>query len=106
MRAYAGLVEDEVLRARFLGPILEEYATTRTVLEELQCGALEAQRPTLTRSIEMRRPALRVLHHQQIRLIREWRAAQREGDEAAADGVLPRLLLLVNAIASGLGTTG
>ena len=59
MRAYAGLVEDEVLRARFLGPILEEYAATRSVLEELQCGALEAQRPTLTRSIEMRSPAMR-----------------------------------------------
>lgn len=107
MCAYAGLVEDEGLRARFLQPILEEYATTRAVLEELQCGGpLETLRPTLTRSIEMRSPALRVLHHQQIRLIGDWRAAQRQGDEAAAEALLPRLLLLVNAIASGLGTTG
>lgn len=107
MRAYGGLVEDEALRSRFLDPILEEYATTRAVLEELQCGgALEALRPTLTRSIEMRSPAMRVLHHQQIRLIRDWRAAQRRGDEAGAEALLPRLLLLVNAIASGLGTTG
>ena len=54
----------------------------------------------------MRSPAMRVLHHQQIRLIRDWRAAQRRGDEAGAEALLPRLLLLVNAIASGLGTTG
>ncbi|MGZ9033688.1 MAG: phosphoenolpyruvate carboxylase [Rhodospirillales bacterium] len=106
MRAYAGLVGDERLRSRFLAPILEEYAATRAVLEELQCGALEALRPTLTRSIELRSPALRVLHHQQIRLIRDWRAAQQQGDDAAAEGLLPRLLLLVNATASGLGTTG
>lgn len=106
MRAYAGLVEDEALRARFMGPILDEFAITRQALEELQCGALEALRPTLTRSIEMRSPALRVLHHQQIRLIFQWRRAQRDGDEAGAEALLPRLLLLVNAIASGLGTTG
>ncbi len=106
MRAYAGLVEDERLRDRFLQPILGEYAATRAALEELQCGALEAHRPTLTRSIELRSPALRVLHHQQIGLIRQWREAQRQGDEAAAEALLPRLLLLVNAIASGLGTTG
>jgi phosphoenolpyruvate carboxylase len=106
MRAYAGLVEDEGLQARFMGPILDEFAITRQVLEELQCGALEALRPTLTRSIEMRSPALRVLHHQQIGLIKAWRRAQRDGDDAGAEALLPRLLLLVNAIASGLGTTG
>jgi len=106
MRAYAGLVEDERLRERFLAPILDEYAATRAALEQLQCGALEARRPTLTRSIELRSPALRVLHHQQIGLIRQWREAQRRGDEGAAEALLPRLLLLVNAIASGLGTTG
>ncbi|MBL8660380.1 MAG: phosphoenolpyruvate carboxylase [Rhodospirillales bacterium] len=106
MRAYAALVTDEDLRTRYLTAILEEFATTRSMLEALHDGALEEQRPTLTRSIRMRTPALSILHRQQIRLIAEWRAAQERGDEEAAAALLARLLLLVNAIASGLGTTG
>ncbi len=106
MRAYAGLVTDDDLRERYLSPILDEFATTRTMLEELHAGTLEEQRPTLTRSIRMRTPALSVLHRQQIRFIADWRAAQERGDEEAAAALLSRLLLLVNAIASGLGTTG
>jgi hypothetical protein len=39
-------------------------------------------------------------------LLAAWREAQRAGNEADAKVLLPRLLLLVNAIASGLGTTG
>lgn len=106
MKAYAGLVADEALRDRYLKAIVDEFATTRAMLEELHAGTLEQQRPTLTRSIQMRTPALHILHHQQIRLIAAWRGAQERGDEEAAAAHLSRLLLLVNAIASGLGTTG
>lgn len=62
-------------------------------------------RPMLTRSIELRSAALRPLHLEQIRLLRDWRASQDQGVDAAP-ALLPRLLQVVNAIASGLGTTG
>jgi phosphoenolpyruvate carboxylase len=106
MQAYAGLVADASLRERFQSAILAEFQTTRRMLEALYGCPLEAQKPTLTRSIEMRSPALLILHRQQVRLLAAWREAQRAGNEADAKVLLPRLLLLVNAIASGLGTTG
>ena len=106
MHAYAELVEDAMLRQRFLSAILAEFALTGEMLEALLGAPLRSGRPALSRSIDMRALALRRLHLQQIRLLREWRQAQKQGDETEAGALLPRLLLLVNAIASGLGTTG
>jgi phosphoenolpyruvate carboxylase len=106
MQAYAALVEDAALRQRVMAAILAEYHAARAGLEDLFDSPLETQRPVLNRSMRLRAPALRPLHLQQIRLIQDWRRAQREGDETAARELLSRLLLIVSAIASGLGTTG
>ena len=38
--------------------------------------------------------------------LRDWRRLQQDGNPAAAAELLPTLLLSVNAIASGLRTTG
>jgi phosphoenolpyruvate carboxylase len=54
----------------------------------------------------LRAEALRVLHWQEIHLLEKWRALKAAGDEAAAEKMLPDLLLSINAIASGLRTTG
>ena len=50
--------------------------------------------------------SMRVLHFQEIHLRRRWRALHRAGDDATAERMLPELLLSINAIASGLRTTG
>jgi phosphoenolpyruvate carboxylase len=106
MAGYAGLVEDADLRIRFLDRILAEYHLTKEQLEAIYGGDLGQERPTLTRSIQLRSEALEILHQDQIRLIRAWRQARDRGDDAMADTLLSRLLLLVNALARGLGTTG
>lgn len=106
MRAYASLVQDEAVRNHFLGAILKEYDQSRQLLEELYGGPMQRERPTLTRAIEMRVAGLRTLHLDQIRLLREWRGLLREGREDEADVMLSQLLVTVNALASGLGTTG
>lgn len=106
MQAYAAMVEDAALQQRMMAAILTEFTTTRACLEDLFGASLDSRRPVLSRSIQLRAPALRPLHLQQIRLIQDWRRAQREGDEAATEQLLARLLLIVNAIATGLGTTG
>jgi len=49
---------------------------------------------------------LRVLHLQQVALLREWRGVLASGDQASADAMLPDMLISINAIASGLRTTG
>jgi len=51
-------------------------------------------------------PWLRVLHRQQVELLRTWRGLKQEKRQAEADSLLPRLLLTVNAVAGGLRTTG
>jgi len=102
---YAGLVEDEALRTRFLGEIRAEYQRTKAELRRLFERAPEERRPRFYHTLRQREKALRFLHTEQIRLVREWRQALAE-DEKAADKLRPEVLLTVNAIASGLRTTG
>lgn len=104
MSAYAELVDDAALRARFLDPILTEHRRTRRMLEQLLGGDLIARRPRLARTIALRHDALRALHHEQIALLRQWRAAAPGSSES--ESLPTRLLLTLNAIAGGLRTTG
>lgn len=102
MSAYADLVPDSDLRSRFMAPIEAEYDRTRQMLEHLYSGPLAEQRPNVQHFLDLRQQGLKTLHHQQIELLQEW----RELPDAEDDEVLPDLLLTVNAIANGLGTTG
>jgi phosphoenolpyruvate carboxylase len=76
------------------------------MLERIYGGTLADRRPNIDASLRLRRQPLRVLHRQQIALLREWRALRQHGDDDGAAALLPGLLLTVNAIASGLGATG
>ncbi|HYR57851.1 MAG TPA: phosphoenolpyruvate carboxylase, partial [Chthoniobacteraceae bacterium] len=106
MRAYAGLVEDTALRERFMTLIEDEWQLTKKMLEKLRGAPMAARRPRMLKTLQLRAEALRVLHLQEISLLRRWRALRTVGDEAAAEKMLPDLLLSINAIASGLRTTG
>jgi phosphoenolpyruvate carboxylase len=106
MRDYAALVEDIAVRECVLTPILTEYTLTRQMLEELYGGPLAERRPNVHGMMHVRQEGLRTLHRQQIALLRAWRQLQRNGAAAESEALLPHLLLTVNAIASGLGSTG
>jgi phosphoenolpyruvate carboxylase len=47
-----------------------------------------------------------VLHRQQVELLRRWRQLRMKDRQKEANSMLPDLLLSINAIASGLRTTG
>jgi phosphoenolpyruvate carboxylase len=102
---YAGMVADDEVRVRFLNRIQAEHARTTEVLEQIYGGPLHERRPNIARTLRQRDPALRPLHRRQIELITTWRTRQAE-DPELAESMLPQLLVTVNAIASGLGTTG
>ena len=106
MREYAELVEDVDVRRRIWTLIVEEFERTRRMLELVYGGRLDERRPNIHGSLDRRRQPLRTLHRHQIALLREWRGLRAGGDLDAASGLLTRLLLSVNAIASGLGATG
>jgi len=106
MRDYAGLVEDKELKKRFLGMAFEEFEKTRAMLAELFQGHMADRRPRMAKTLDIREAPLRVLHQQQIDLLRQWRNHLANDRRTAADALLPKLLLSINAIASGLRTTG
>ncbi len=106
MRDYAGLVENTELRERFNGLIFDEFERTRVQLADLFDGEMKDRRPRMAKTLEIREAPLRVLHQQQIALLREWRDHVAHERTAEADALLPKLLLSINAIASGLRTTG
>lgn len=106
MERYSELVEDEGVRDSIFGMIREEWDRTREMLELLRGRPMADRRPKMLRTLQLRSDALDVLHLQQIDLLRTWRHLRNSGDEAAAEKMLPDLLLSVNAIASGLRTTG
>ena len=106
MIAYTSLVTDAALRDRVSGIILAEWDLTRAMIESLRGGAMAARRPRMSKTLNLRAEALRILHVQQIALLKRWRELRKAGDENAATAMLPDLLLSINAIASGLRTTG
>ena len=106
MEHYAALVEDEAIRERIFGLICAEWDRTAEALELIWGGTMATRRPRMMKTLEVRAGALHVLHEQQIGLIRRWRGLLENGDQSGADALLPELLLSINAIASGLRTTG
>ncbi|NJK80613.1 MAG: phosphoenolpyruvate carboxylase [Chloroflexaceae bacterium] len=106
MQAYAALVEEAHVREHFLGGILTEYERTREMLEMLYGGPLAERRPNVHALMQVRHQGLRALHEQQLGLLRRWRALQAAGAHSEANLLLPHLLLTVNALANGLGSTG
>ncbi len=106
MTAYAQLVPDPSVRDPILDRFLDEHRRTTELLGALYGGPLPERRPAVQHNLELRAEALADLHHHQIALLRNWRRSVAAGDEVGAEMLLERLLLSVNAIASGLRTTG
>jgi phosphoenolpyruvate carboxylase len=106
MQAYGELVEDPAIRAEFTKRITDEFKLTGQLLTELFDGSMADRRPRMAKTLEIREAPLKVLHHQQIALLKEWRGHIDKENQTAADALLPKLLLSINAIASGLRTTG
>lgn len=106
MSAYAGLVEDDALRERFQGMIESEFYRTSRMIDEIFGSGFAQRRPRIQRTLEMRDRPLRLLHEQQIQLLSNWRACRQAGDCGQEAEMLNALQYSVNAIASGLRTTG
>ena len=106
MQLYGNLVDDVSIRDKFLDHILKEYNRTKEMLAILFESKAEIRRPRMFRTLGFRSSALKSLHLLQVNLLREWRQNLREQKSGSADELLIELLLSINAIASGLRTTG
>ncbi|MFI0347853.1 MAG: phosphoenolpyruvate carboxylase [Chthoniobacterales bacterium] len=105
MSRYAALVRDPIVHDHVFSIIAEEFKKTKWQLQNVFGSSFEERRPRMEKTLALRDKALTLLHEQQIITLQAWREAQ-ENDPAQAGTLLPRVLLSVNAIASGLRTTG
>ncbi|MEM7180006.1 MAG: phosphoenolpyruvate carboxylase [Spirochaetota bacterium] len=106
MKKYAGLVESDSIRSTFLDKILAEFHRTKEIVDEIFGSPIETRRQRMVETVKMRESSLNVLHEQQIEKLEEWRQlVKQEKLEEAETKIMP-LLLTINAIASGLKTTG
>jgi phosphoenolpyruvate carboxylase len=84
----------------------DKAAAAFVEIGELFNGPFAKRRPRLAYTLEIREKPLRVLHAQQIALLKTWRAHSAAQQTEASEAILPDLLLSINALASGLRTTG
>ena len=106
MTSYSHLVLDKELRERFMGIILPEFQRTHERIDEVFGSTFAERRPRMLPTLKLREEPLRLLHEQQILLLSHWREAQKADDEPKQEALLNDLQYSVNAIASGLRTTG
>lgn len=106
MDIYANLVTDEALKEKFMGLIGSEFTLTVDLLAEVLDGDIGSRRPRMSKTLDIREAPLKVLHHQQVGLIKEWRKLKSEEKDTEAEILYPKILLSINAISSGLRTTG
>jgi phosphoenolpyruvate carboxylase len=104
MERYAALCSDS--DRTVFKCILAEFDLTHQMLNEVFGGNTSIRRPRFTITHEIRADALLALHVQQVALLKEWRTLLANNDQAAADRMFADLLVGINAIASGLRTTG
>ncbi len=101
---YASLVKDPELRQRFMQPILAEYDLTRAMLIKVFGASIDERRPHVIKTIALRESGLRLLHELQIQQLLAWRSERDKG--GSHETHIDRLLVTINAIASGLRNTG
>jgi len=99
MKLYASLCSDVELRDSFMNDIIAEFHRSRELVAQLLGGAFSERRPRMFKTLSLREPPLADLHKRQVQLLREWR-------ENTSQETLEELLLVTNAIAGGLRTTG
>jgi phosphoenolpyruvate carboxylase len=106
MEMYASLCPDDEGIKDVYTLIKEEFDLTHKLLSEVLGGASADRRPRFTKTLEIRADGLRALHVQQVGLLRTWREAMAAGAASDADRLFADVMVSINAVASGLRTTG
>ncbi len=104
MELYASLVQNQLKGTEIKKIILSELKETRKQMDDLLQEPLESRRVNFHYTLQLRDEALAIMHREQVRILKSWRAAKANSPEK--DSLLKELQLSVNAISSGMGTTG
>lgn len=100
-KMYSDLVTDSAIKVTIFELILKEFNLTKSLLLNLFETPFEIRRKRLHKTLALRADTLEILHNTQIKLIKDWRSRTNKDEK-----LLNQLLLVTNAIAGGLRTTG
>ena len=102
---YAGLVEDEAIRARIFGILMAEFnRTEQAILAITGQKQLLASEPVLLKSVELRNPYIDPLNYLQVEMMRRLRAGKLS--KAEDESTRAVVELTINGISGGLKNTG
>jgi phosphoenolpyruvate carboxylase len=103
-REYAQLVPDEAVRAGIFDALEREFRLTMEMLLKVSAGAQIAARfPQLRSRLARKLPSIAHANRQQVELLRRYRSAP---DGSEKESYKAPLLLSINCIAGGFGSTG
>jgi phosphoenolpyruvate carboxylase len=103
-REYADLVADAAAREAVFGMIEDEYHRTMEAVLRISGGReLNERFPRFRRRLARRMETLNQVSRQQVELLRRFRES---GGDRSQEEQLSALLLSINCIAAGFGTTG
>ena len=105
MQRFADLITEREVKEGLMELISTDYYASKESIETIMDAPIEQRRISRLENNKLRNNSLEILHHIQLDLLKEWRALKGK-DAKAADALLPKLLLLVNALAGGLKSTG
>lgn len=106
MELYASLCPEDQGVKDVYSVIKEEFILTHKLLSQVLGGASADRRPRFSKTLQIRADGLLALHVQQVGLLRTWRQAMAASATADADRLFADVMVSINAIASGLRTTG
>lgn len=103
-REYAGLVQDPSVREGVFGTIEREFHLTRDMLLRVSGGRQVAERfPQMRARLSRKLSSIAQINRQQVELLRRYRSAAGDQEREALKAPL---LLSINCIAAGFGSTG
>ncbi|MEM8608719.1 MAG: phosphoenolpyruvate carboxylase [Myxococcota bacterium] len=105
MKQFAALVEDAELRDELMDMLLDDHKEGIRQIADLFGSPAEERRASQLENIHRRTVPLTALHRAQLKRLAAWRSLE-DHDSEEAEQLLSKLLLLTNAIAGGLKSTG
>ncbi|MDO9551375.1 phosphoenolpyruvate carboxylase [Rhodonellum sp.] len=105
MKQYAGLDEEVEEREVFMDKILTDYQNGFQMIEALFEEPASIRRNRQYDNLKWRNDKLELLHHLHIHYLSAWRNIKEE-NSVEKEEILTKLLGLINALSSGLKSTG
>ncbi|TXD81593.1 phosphoenolpyruvate carboxylase [Subsaximicrobium wynnwilliamsii] len=105
MKHYVALDEDTEERDMFLNKILRDHQNSFVLIEGLFDEPKTERRNGQYDNLKWRNDKLKILHQLHINYLKQWRSIKDE-NSSEKDKLLTKLLGLINALSSGLKSTG